>query len=938
MRYMSMYFRSLWVTFLFVILSSSSYANEVDNAKNWLSSEVNAGALIEEHNVSSNAIALSFQSAKETASAFSLLDDIVMLDRQMILNPFVETKDENTTEYISSYVTTYGLVGETTSNKVATLLSLQNEDGGFGHSKGYESNVLDTTVALEALFIGSTHDSQIQKAIDYLLAKQAPDGSWQDNKGDKLYTSALALRALWLHRKSYTVQTQIDLAKSYLLTQKNADGSYADETYLSALVLRSLAPLEYDKTNLQATIDYLKGLQQPTGSWEEDVYTTALVLQALSLADKEVPNPDLAKLSGLVVDGDTGVALSDITISFTDEANVTTKNDGLFSFSGLRNGTYTLDVLSDNYAPLHTTLKMVGEDVDLGILRLSRDINATISILKGMIKDRKTTVQLSGVKVMLDNREVQTDGNGSYIFDSVEAGNHTVVVSKAGYIRKQQTISIPANTIMHYNVLLDSIDFTTEAKIQGRVIDGNTSMPLSNVIIALSGAKDSTFQTNTNGTFNFSKLGAGDYKIVISKAGYRTVSAAFTVTHTGVIDYGDVVLEALSPADTGVIVRGVVTDAVSNTPIAGVNIKVGTKQATTDNNGSYEIRDIPAGILHIEAIKYGYGTKVADVNASEGAILIFSPSLSSNDTNLSIFGTVLDSNGSEPLAYVKVEYMGDTNITVFTDDKGYYVLSPVESGDATLRYSKVGYEDVAFEVSVGDSSLNVSPALAPINIIFGENNASIKAVVKDMVTGLVLKNTTVKLVGTLDNINTETDENGTLVIKNIKSYDVNLTLSKESYKTKIIPIHLPKDIEYIGIEFLLLPNNTANFETDISIENLTNKTYCNPFTFDTNGTLVLMVKNNSIYPITNTFKISIFYDKNNNRHYDENETFITDKIINDTFEHNETKNIPIDIYTTLPFRDAPITIYVDSENSIIESDEENNIVTTSDVMVSKECK
>jgi len=99
-----------------------------------------------------------------------------------------------------------------------------------------------------------------------------------------------------------------------------------------------------------------------------------------------------------------------------------------------------------------------------------------------------------------------------------------------------------------------------------------------------------------------------------------------------------------------------------------------------------------------------------------------------------------------------------------------------------------------------------------------------------------------------------------------------------------------------------------------------------------------VLKNNSIYPITNSFKVSVFYDKNNNRYYDENETFITQQIINDAFEHNETKSISINIDTKLPFRDAPITIYVDSENSVVESDEENNIVTTSDVMVSKECK
>jgi len=547
MRELSTFFKLFLVVLLFTVFTSSVQAGSVESAKNWLVLEVNSGALSQEQNISTNALALASQSAKQSALAMDELDSLASLDTQSLLVPFDVSKETNTTEYMSAKILTHTLLGNDTSVFVEKLLATQHQDGGFGHTDCHRSTALDTALALESLSDIGTKEAEITKAIDYLLSQQNSDGSWKTTQEDKVYTTAIALRTLWLHRKAYNVQMAMDNAKAYLLTQQNADGSYGSETFETTLVLRSIAPLEYDKTNLQATINYLDTLQQASGSWEEDIYTTALVIQALLLADKEVPNPDLASLQGLVVDGDTGIALSDIEVKLISDENrtFTTVGDGKFFFEGLRNGSYTLYIADSNYAPLQTTLNFSGNDIDLGTLRLNKNINATVSTLTGVIKDKQRGEPIEGAVIKVGDKQSTTNSMGAYTISSIEAGSYAVSISKAGYLQNERTVSIPANTILYYNVSLNTIDFTIEATLKGQVIDKNTTLPLESVQVALQGASSQNISTTVDGKFSFSKLGQGDYTLTLSKAGYRSVTSSIQVNETIIYDYGSIVLSSI---------------------------------------------------------------------------------------------------------------------------------------------------------------------------------------------------------------------------------------------------------------------------------------------------------------------------------------------------------------------------------------------------------
>ncbi len=660
-------FYRMW--FLILFLLSTLYANaSTDTAKNWLVQAVNQEVVDE----NSGNLALAGQVSKEALATIRLLGNISELNEKFVLAPFEDALEENTTGYLLDKIVAFSIYGKDTTGLTTRLLALQNKDGGFGHSKGYQSTALDTALALEALSYSASEQQKVANAITYLLSKQLSNGSWTELVDDKTnYTTAVATRALWLHRKSYDVQNYMENAKNYLAAQKSTNGSYT-ETYLTELILKSVAPLYYNKAELQNTIDYLKSTQQPSGSWEEDMYTTALVLQGLFAADKEVPNPDLATLSGKVVDGDSGIALSGITIELESVTTTATGSDGRFDLSGLQNSTYTLHILSANHAPLHTSVRMTGEDIDLGVLRLNKNANATISTLKGVIKDVSTGMPLSGVTVSAGNKEAMTDSSGNYIIDSIEAGTYSLTCYKAGYIRQQQTVSIPSNTILYFNTALQIIDFTVEATIQGTVVDKNTALPMGGVLIEINGAATQQLTTSNDGRFVFSKIGVGSYDVKISKEGYGAQVASIQIDQSRVVDFGIVTLGAADPSDTTVTLKGVVSEAQTKLPIEGALVSVGTLKAYTDSNGYYEIAELDAGTLAIEVSKDKYSTATAQANAMAGSILTFSPSLQQADANISIYGTIFDTNSSIPLEYVKVEYFGESNGTVYTDENGYY--------------------------------------------------------------------------------------------------------------------------------------------------------------------------------------------------------------------------------------------------------------------------
>lgn len=135
----------------------------------------------------------------------------------------------------------------------------------------------------------------------------------------------------------------------------------------------------------------------------------------------------------------------------------------------------------------------------------------------GTVRDATTGESLDGVLVTLNSLETLTDLSGSYMFEDVTAGKHTLSLFKEGFTEVSMTIELQegANTV---DVNLVPIP-VPEASVVLTVIADDTGNPVEGVTVVLAGI---TRITDSSGQCQFTGIIEGDYPISFVKEGYET--------------------------------------------------------------------------------------------------------------------------------------------------------------------------------------------------------------------------------------------------------------------------------------------------------------------------------------------------------------------------------------------------------------------------------
>ena len=177
--------------------------------------------------------------------------------------------------------------GKVEIEELEILLVSQNPNGGFGGKKGYSSDVLDTAYALQGLAAAQITDvAVISGAVSYLLSSQNSDGGWGfvGGKASHTYYTSIVMQALLTQQQTATMANAVSQGSAYLITHQQGDGSWGN------IPDTSLAFIALSKTSGEVelkikAIDFVMAQQQANGSWSDDPYSTALALQALSAAE-----------------------------------------------------------------------------------------------------------------------------------------------------------------------------------------------------------------------------------------------------------------------------------------------------------------------------------------------------------------------------------------------------------------------------------------------------------------------------------------------------------------------------------------------------------------------------------------------------------------------------------------------------------------------------
>ena len=384
--------------------TSATAAQTPDSTKGivWLAAQVqNDGSLANE----ATSIATAFQGREE-----ALLTLRKLATAPTALVSAVAANADSNTEYIARRVLSAIAAGQPGSSDVVTLLSLQNADGGWGLTPAYQSDALDTAIALQALSAANASPSVAAGAFVYLSLAKLADGAWGVNQSSVYITANVLFAAsLWPSQGTTIAPT----AATWLLGARNAGQEYGD-SFDNAIALLSLSTQANQSAALAPLISALGAAQLADGSWADDPYITAVALRAVWYAGQPPVTSSTGDVIGVVVDQASNQPVAGASIKLAENAGISaiTAADGTFHLSSVPAAAYTLQVSRTGYQSRTASISVsAGQTLNAGSIAISAI--STTATLSGVIKSN-TGQLLQDVIVAVGTKSTLTDASGAY--------------------------------------------------------------------------------------------------------------------------------------------------------------------------------------------------------------------------------------------------------------------------------------------------------------------------------------------------------------------------------------------------------------------------------------------------------------------------------------------------------------------------------------------
>ncbi|MBC3872944.1 CARDB domain-containing protein [Undibacterium flavidum] len=229
-----------------------------------------------------------FTKVRDTVFAFETLNDldgVGFVGKQKTLS-WLTGQNPGNTDYIARSLRTLTGAGVNSPDQVDKVLAMQNLDGGWGVSLSYQSNPLDTALAILALRSLDTSlvKEKLDRAVAFLLANQNVDGGWGNLTGGVSRTSVTATALQSLSGRSIPTSASSKII-SFLAQRQNSDGGFGDSPSTvhdtANVVLALLTQNALGQIRAADATSYVASTQLIDGSWNKSAYSTALALRLL---------------------------------------------------------------------------------------------------------------------------------------------------------------------------------------------------------------------------------------------------------------------------------------------------------------------------------------------------------------------------------------------------------------------------------------------------------------------------------------------------------------------------------------------------------------------------------------------------------------------------------------------------------------------------------
>ena len=423
-----------------------------------------------------------------------------------------------------------------------------------------------------------------------------------------------------------------------------------------------------------------------------------MLLLFLAACDQGTPPVPAGTIHGQVTV--EGQGIDGVTVALSTGTSTTTASGGLFLFTDVDNGTYTVTI-SNFPVDVSFTSTFLPATITTGGLRATLNFSGTYirtaSIIGSVTVDGSG---LDGVTVALSGRSdasTQTDADGLYTFTQLRAGSYDVEISgfAADVIFSNTTRSIAVGVGEAERISFNGM-YARSASIVGSVTADRSGVEA--VKVRLTGMEDDSTRTDANGQFTFTQLRAGSYDVEISSFAADLIFSSTTrnvtvgVGEEGMISFNGWYIRTAS-------ILGSVT--VERAGLSGVTVRLsGMSDASTqtDSNGQFAFTTLRAGSYKLELSGFA-----ADVIFSAPAQNV---TLGVGETETTTFeGTYVRTAAIQ--GRVAVEGQGLSGVTVnlsgvgpariaTTDAAGQYAFNELRAGVYQVGISGFSADDYEF--------------------------------------------------------------------------------------------------------------------------------------------------------------------------------------------------------------------------------------------------
>jgi hypothetical protein len=155
------------------------------------------------------------------------------------------------------------------------------------------------------------------------------------------------------------------------------------------------------------------------------------------------PPPSTATLTGVIYEGaNTSARIPGATVALNNGRSATASSTGVYEFTGLTPGTYTITVTAGGFRAASATRTLASGTDNWGSVSLTRG-GATGSLIGVVYRGTDTAARIAGATVRLGTGQTATsDGSGVYRFSAVGEGAVTITASASGHLAKTITRTI----------------------------------------------------------------------------------------------------------------------------------------------------------------------------------------------------------------------------------------------------------------------------------------------------------------------------------------------------------------------------------------------------------------------------------------------------------------------------------------------------------------